>query len=489
MADVTNLAQVTEGGISCATFPDIKDALARKMQEIYGYDIDLSTASADGQYVMMEALVLNNIYRTLESLVNNLSLASASGKYLDILSNLSGVFRRQATYSTAKVYVDTTALGNSTSEPNSLEFLDRNGNYWFWLNPLTIDGTKTITFKGSTKSGEIVVTALTLTCEDLGPINAIGGDLLSKGFVLKDIFTKTDNGNQNYYKKGDINSCISNALFKVYQDENAVIGQNVESDAELRSRRLKSLGQSGSTVLENMQARLMSVAGVVDAIVYSNNTPNVMTIYGMTVQPNTVFPAVCVQNDIVTIDNFIGEAVYNTITPGIGTIGNKTYSVVISGSGSTAVSNDVHWKQTISAHPRFTITLVPVDQENVESVSNEQCNAIGSALKSYFNSLRMDSTIYGSVLAQIIMSADFRSGVYGNQTYSVKEILYNDGNTNKVLFDQQNTTSSLNLNLTKLTYTQEDTVDTISRTAAGNATDGIAVVTMKFGDGPWPTIS
>lgn len=489
MADVTNLAQVTEGGISCATFPEIKDALARKMQEIYGYDIDLSTASADGQYVMMEALVLNNIYRTLESLVNNLSLASASGKYLDILSNLSGVFRRQATYSTAKVYVDTTALGNSTVSPDSLEFLDRNGNYWFWLNPLDIDGEKAITFNGSTKTDEVVITALTLTCEDLGPVNAIGGDLLSSGFTLKNIFTNKDKDNQYYYKKGDINSCISNALFKVYQDENAVVGQSVESDAELRSRRLKSLGQSGSTVLENMQARLMSIAGVVDAIVYSNNTQNVMMIYNMTVQPNTVLPVVCVQNGVTGIDTFIGEAVYNTITPGIGTVGIKTYSVVISGSGSTAISNDVHWKQTTSAHPWFKITLIPTDQENVASVSDEQCNAIGSTLKSYFNSLRMDSTIYGSVLAQIITGADFRSGVYGNQTYTVKEILYINGSTNKILFDQQNTTGSLNLNLTKLTYTKEDTVKNISRTAAGNATGGIAVVTMEFGNGTWPTVS
>ena len=483
MADVTNLAQVTEGGISCATFPEIKDALARKMQEIYGYDIDLSTASADGQYVMMEALVLNNIYRTLESLVNNLSLANASGKYLDILSSLSGVFRRQATYSTAKVYVDTTALGDSTVEPDSLEFLDRNGNYWFWLNPLNINGSKTITFKGSTVLGEVVVTALTLTCEDLGPINAIGGDLLSTGLSLKSIFTKQDNNNQYYYKKGDINSCISNSSFKVYQDENAIVGQSVESDAELRSRRLKSLGQSGSTVLENMQARLMSVAGVVDAIVYSNNTRELMTIYGISIQPNTVFPVVCVQNSITGIDNFIGEVIYDTITPGIGTIGENKYTVEI----SNGVSNTVSWKQTTSAHPWLEIDLIPTDQENVSSVSDEQCNAIGSALKSYFNSLRMDSTIYGSVLVQIISGADFRTGLYGNQTYSVKAIKYNNDKT--FLFDQNNTTGSLNLNLTKLTYTQEDTVS-VSRFAAGHPdTGGVATVKMQFGDGTWPTIS
>ena len=86
--DVTQLAVANNNGFSAALFPQIKDAYVRKMQEIYGYDIDVSSASADGQFIMAEALVLNNIYRTLEGIADGLMPASATGKYLDILASL-----------------------------------------------------------------------------------------------------------------------------------------------------------------------------------------------------------------------------------------------------------------------------------------------------------------------------------------------------------------------------------------------------------------
>ena len=110
--DVTQLAKTDNNGFTAALFPQIKDAYVKKMQEIYGYDIDVSSASADGQFVMMESLVLNNIYRTLESIANNMSPAAASGKYLDILASLSGTFRRRETYSTANIYIANSGNGS-----------------------------------------------------------------------------------------------------------------------------------------------------------------------------------------------------------------------------------------------------------------------------------------------------------------------------------------------------------------------------------------
>lgn len=472
MADVTNLAQVTEGGISCATFPEIKDALARKMQEIYGYDIDLSTASADGQYVMMEALVLNNIYRTLESLVNNLSLASASGKYLDILSNLSGVFRRQATYSTANIYVKNTSGGNLS--PSNLMFLDKNGTYWFWINPLDIDGNQLVTF---TKDK---ITEISVTCETTGPIDAIGGNLLVN-HTLDEIFA-----NISYRNTGDINSCTTSD-YLVYQDENAVVGQSIESDSDLRSRRLKSLGQAGSTVLENMQGRLMSIPGVLDVIIYSNNTQDIMTVYNIEIQRNTVLPVVCAQNTVLQLAetgsgsragyykySSIGDAVYNTITPGIATKGNAYYEVKIAEN----VTNVVSWKQTSPMSPAFQITLTPANQADVNTITDQQCKNIYLSLANYFNNLRMDATVYGDVLSQIIAGADYREGVYGNPTYTVTKIEYaNTSDTYTTIFETGSISNSVNLNLHKLLYDTNASV-VISRT-------GGTTVTLLIGVGYW----
>lgn len=438
MADITNLAQVTEGGISCATFPEIKDALARKMQEIYGYDIDLSTASADGQYVMMEALVLNNIYRTLESLVNNLSLASASGKYLDILSNLSGVFRRQATYSTANVYIKNS--GKTKVIPTYLEFLDKNGNIWQWMNPLNVDGNNQISFDVGS------ITPIVVICEELGPYNAVGGHLLSEGKETSTVFE-----NPFYYSSGDINSCITTTDLLVYQDEDAFVGQTVESDSELRSRRLKSLGQAGTTVLESLRSKLIGIPGVLDCVVYSNNTFNPMDVGGGTViNPNEVFTAISVQPSISVPDYTIGTVIYNTITPGIVTLGNKSCEIKIDSNNT----NIVHWRQTTGTDVKFSITLSPTSGN---TVSSSQFRAIFNSVRSYLNNLNMNDYFSGYDLAQVVNGADFRNNVYNTATYTCSKIQYCTGNptsqnpTYDTLYDS-NTNKTCFLNYTKFYY-------------------------------------
>lgn len=448
MADVTNLAQVTEGGISCATFPDIKDALARKMQEIYGYDIDLSTASADGQYVMMEALVLNNIYRTLESLVNNLSLASASGKYLDILSNLSGVFRRQATYSTANIYIKN--KGTTKQTPTYLEFVDKNGNMWQWMNPLNVDGDNQISFDVGS------ITPIVVTCEDLGPYNAVGGHLLSEGKEISTVFEKS------LYGSGDINSCITTTDLLVYQDEDAFIGQATESDSELRSRRLKSLGQAGTTVLESLRSKLIGIPGVLDCVVYSNNTFNPMDVGGgIVINPNEVFTALSVQPNVSVPNYTIGMIVYNTITPGVVTLGNENCEIKIDANNTNTVS----WRQTTGTDVKFLITLSPTSSN---SVSQLQFRRIFDTVISYLNNLNMNDYFSGYDLAQVVNGADFRNNLYNTATYICSKIQYctknptsqtptydtlYDSSTNKVCF----------LNYTKFYYPTSQPI-----TALGN---------------------
>ena len=124
--DVSQLGEFGESGFGAASFPEIKDAIARKMMEIYGNDIDISSASADGQYIMMEALIVNNMYRSLENIVRNLNPASASGGYLDILASFSGAFRQQPTYSKAQLYIWNTSANALT--PDQIVCVDKNGN-------------------------------------------------------------------------------------------------------------------------------------------------------------------------------------------------------------------------------------------------------------------------------------------------------------------------------------------------------------------------
>ena len=236
--DIEQLAKVDSNGFQAALFPQIKDAYVKKMQEIYGYDIDVSSASADGQFVMAESLVLNNIYRTLESLSDNLSPASATGKYLDILASLSGAFRQGATYSTATVYI----ANNSTVPltPSYLLLNDKNGNRWQWINPIESTNTYKVTFPPK-NGNNYNVTAIEVTCTELGPIvaSSTGQYNMSKPADRNTVF------NLPAKDRGcDIFETINAGSLSVYQQSDAITGFAEETDASLRARRLRSFGQS-----------------------------------------------------------------------------------------------------------------------------------------------------------------------------------------------------------------------------------------------------
>ena len=74
------LGEINGNGLDIALFPQIREAIATRMKEIFGNDIDLSTASADGQYINMESLIFNNMYGLIQYLFNNLNPNTASGK-------------------------------------------------------------------------------------------------------------------------------------------------------------------------------------------------------------------------------------------------------------------------------------------------------------------------------------------------------------------------------------------------------------------------
>ena len=232
--DITELAKVDANGFQAALFPQIKDAYVKRMQEIYGYDIDVSSGSADGQFVMAQSLVLNNIYRTMEALSDNLSPASASGTYLDVLASLSGAFRRGRTYSTATVYI---ANGSpNAQDPEYLLLNDKNGNRWQWINPIGMDGKRKVSFPAKT-GNNWSATAITVICAELGAINAAAtGTLTEDGKLVPVDMSKQAHRNIIFdlapkNRGGDIYETVNASMLAVYQKDPAVAGAEEETDA------------------------------------------------------------------------------------------------------------------------------------------------------------------------------------------------------------------------------------------------------------------
>lgn len=389
--DISNLAKLTADGFTAASFPEIKDAYVAAMRAIYGTDIDVSDASADGQYVMMESLILNNIYRALESLSDNLSIASASGTYLDILSQLSGITRRDETYSTVNLIV--TNMDNTKLTPEFLFFRDNAGNDWQWLNPVNYTGTTSVTFLPG------VATAITATACKLGPIAAPAGTT----------FETVDH---------------SEYQVKMEDGASAILGQSRETDSELKARRFRSLGQSGKTVIDALHANLVNLSGMEDAWVFANNTNAAATMLdSQKVEPHDVYVVTYPQHNVTVPDVTVGETIYSTLTPGIKTpeiTGGKELKIQIADNISTTFK----WKQAPEQPDVFNIylNLTAAGETDNSLGSDAQRTQIKTAILTYLNNIQLGQQIDLQVLAQVIQAADFKTKKYGFQTYIVAGI-------------------------------------------------------------------
>lgn len=389
--DISNLAKLTADGFTAASFPEIKNAYVEAMRAIYGTDIDVSDASADGQYVMMESLILNNIYRTLESLSDNLSIASASGTYLDVLSQLSGITRRDETYSTVDLIV--TATGNKGVTPPHLFFRDNAGNDWLWLNPMDYAGNLKVTFSSG------VATAITATACKLGPIAAPAGTL----------FETVNNGELQV---------------KMEDGTSATLGQSRETDSELKARRFRSLGQSGKTVIDALQANLLNLSGMEDVWVFANNTNNEASMLdGQKVATHDVYVVTYPQHNITVPDMIVGEAIYNTLTPGIKTpeiAGGKHLEIQIADN----ISTTFYWKQAPEQPDVFKIylSLTAAGETDNSLGSDAQRTQIKNAILTYLNNVQLGQQVDLQALAQVIQAADFKTWKYGYTTYTVAGI-------------------------------------------------------------------
>lgn len=220
---------IDEAGLHIPTYQDIKDALVAEAKNIFGDDIYLENDSMDYEYISAVAL---KMYDTLNSIVyayNSRSPVTAIGSGLDTIVKINGLKRKAASYSTCVV----TLIGTPQTVIKSGVVQDISGNNWNLPSNITIP-----------EEGEIEVSAI---CTVLGSVSAL---------------------------VGDINKIATPQLgwISVTNKVNAVLGQPVETDAQLRARQAVSTALPSQTLLEGTIAGIVSVEGVTRQRVYENDT-------------------------------------------------------------------------------------------------------------------------------------------------------------------------------------------------------------------------
>ena len=391
--EIGNFVRLASAGMEVAEFVDVRDAIIKRYKEVYGSDIDLSTASADGVFVNDMALIINNILQVMKSLYSNLDVNTASGIYLDALCRLANVNRMRATKSTASIIVtsllttgdpvtfgDTDENGNVT---NQITFVDKSGTEWVSDVSVTL---------GPGESAEVKV-----TCTEPGPVDAPTGWIAQTLLVMN---------------------------LKVEQAENAVRGSNEESDTELRQRRAQSSGANGVSVLESLVGALLEVTGIDDVSIYNNNTlVNATAKDGTVIAPHNMYIVIRQQKGLNIADATIGDLIYTKLTPGIKTTAStaaatngtaKQYEFIPQMLGVTInyLNQFVYWKKAVAIKPTITAKIKPT-----QYFTENEFATIAQEVYNYANNIKLGDSIDGDQIFIAILEAD--PEFKGQRTYSV----------------------------------------------------------------------
>ena len=382
---IGDFIRLTSAGLEIAEFVNIRDVLISRYKEIYGSDIDLNTANADGVFVNDLALIINNILQTMKNLYANLDINTASGIYLDNLCRYANITRFPATASSASLVVT-----NNTSAEKTFGDLDGNGNT---LNTLTfVDKSGTEWIGNAITLAAGASQEITVVCSIKGEVKAPAGWITQTMLVLG---------------------------LGVNQAHDAILGTNVETDNELRLRRAQSSGANGTTVLESMTGALLAVSGIEDVKIYNNNTAEDKTALDGTTVTNRSIYVILRQHEGLTISNdTIGEIIYQKSTPGIFTCKTADTTTGVSGEYTFTPSNisffgqKVYWKKAIGIAPKIMI-----DFTKTQYFEDNELDIMGEAILNYANNLLIGEQISKDLVFSSIYSADpmFK----GQRTYNV----------------------------------------------------------------------
>lgn len=392
--DIGNFVRLASAGMEVAEFVDIRDVVIKRYKEVYGSDIDLSTASADGVFVNDISLIINNILQVMKSLYSNLNVDTASGRYLDTLCKYANVNRLSATRSTASIIVkslftdgepvtfgDVDANGNII---NHITFIDKAGTEWISSSSVTLSPNESIELK--------------VTCTEPGSVDAPAG-WIYQTFIIMNL--------------------------SVSQPEDAIRGNNEESDIELRKRRAQSSGANGISVLESLVGALLEITGIEDVRIYNNNNLTSTTAADGTLIPaHNIYIILRKQLGLNIADSTIGELIYNKLTPGIKTtlstadISNgivKQYTFIPQMLGVTIsfINQMSYWKQAVPIKPQITIKLLPTPY-----FTENEFAVIAQRVYDYANNVKLGEAIDTDQIFIAALEADptFR----GQRTYSLR---------------------------------------------------------------------
>lgn len=336
--------------------PDMSQTLsevAAEFRAVFGQSLSVDPSTPQGMLITRIAEMRDSVARNNCDVANQINPNVAGGVFLDALVGLHFGQRRAASRSTVTATVTGT---NGTIIPKGSVAKTTLGARFETMYAVTISGS----------------TSVQMQAIETGPVGADAGTL-----------TKIETAISGW-------STVTNPLA-------ATLGRDVESDAQLRSRRLDMLGTQSTSTIAAIRSRLSAqVGGLISHAVVDNPTLSAKTIKGVSIAAKSiaVFTAGGASADIA-------RAIYNAIPAGVPTVGATTVNVadtVVSGYSTPIKYTDaatvpVLVKVTVDTGTLDLQTIIPelvVDYANGEGATPRNFVIGGDVLPfeiaSYINS-------------------------------------------------------------------------------------------------------
>ncbi len=229
---------INENGLTIKTQNELTSEVTTKLKNIYGSDINLAPDSPDMQLVMIYVLASLDVLQLLVEVNNSFDPDRAIGKILDQRVQLNAIQRKAGTYTIQPVTIQ-------ISEPTTLYGLDQ-----------SIEEVYTV----ADDAGTEFQLGTTVTLPSAGFYSLVfQASEIGKTEVLINTITNPVTVNLSVVSINNPTGPIS-------------LGQDEETDIQLRQRRQRSTAISGLGWKDSLEAALYNINGITDAKVYENKT-------------------------------------------------------------------------------------------------------------------------------------------------------------------------------------------------------------------------
>jgi len=234
--------EVNETGLTTENLNEIIQNLEDGLKTIYGNDINVESNSPDGQLINITAQLKVDLLELLTQIYNSFDPDNAIGRTLDSRVVINNIQRKSGTYTQQEVEITTDralnleGLDAEADNPDGVGYTvaDNNGNEFILLDSVSIIGAG--------------IYSLIFRAKDIGKVETTQNTITNPVSVILGI-TNINNPN----------SALE-------------IGDNEETDVELRLRREKSVAIGSLGYLDGLLGAILNINGVIDSTIYENFT-------------------------------------------------------------------------------------------------------------------------------------------------------------------------------------------------------------------------